>query len=129
MCTLGFGAHQDAPAFTSFGPEYHVNMMLAIDPATVANGCLEVAAGQHTTGLLPMNEDLTIKTDIVEQLVCTININYLSLSLSLSALCICLTMDYIYGCYSFTYCTHSLFHQMSYISPNYISKLNLMFIW
>jgi len=54
----GFAAHQDAPAFTSFDQHYHITMMLSIDATTSANGCLEVAKGQHQRGLLPMKDNL-----------------------------------------------------------------------
>lgn len=39
----GFSAHQDIAAYDSFGPPYHVTAALALDAATPANGCLEVA--------------------------------------------------------------------------------------
>lgn len=56
----GFTQHQDAPAFTSFDQHYHVTMMVSVDATTIENGCLEVAAGRHREGLLPMAADLTI---------------------------------------------------------------------
>ena len=37
----GFGAHQDAPAFSSFGQRFHVTLLVAVDPQTLENGCLE----------------------------------------------------------------------------------------
>ena len=58
----GFIEHQDAPAFTSFGHDYHITMMVSIDASTVENGCLEVAPGAHRDGLLPVDPDLTIAT-------------------------------------------------------------------
>lgn len=39
----GFTAHQDAPAFDTFGHRYHVTVLVAVDPQTVENGCLEFA--------------------------------------------------------------------------------------
>ncbi|MED5262087.1 MAG: phytanoyl-CoA dioxygenase family protein [Myxococcota bacterium] len=39
----GFGAHQDAPAFSTFGQRYHVTLLVAVDPQTPENGCLEFA--------------------------------------------------------------------------------------
>ncbi|MBA3772248.1 MAG: phytanoyl-CoA dioxygenase family protein [Ramlibacter sp.] len=39
----GFSAHQDIAAYDSFGPSYHVTAALALDAATLENGCLEVA--------------------------------------------------------------------------------------
>lgn len=38
-----FPAHQDIAAYDSFGPPYHVTAALALDAATLENGCLEVA--------------------------------------------------------------------------------------
>jgi ectoine hydroxylase-related dioxygenase (phytanoyl-CoA dioxygenase family) len=38
-----FPPHQDFPAFDFFGPRIHVTAMVAIDPATIENGCLQVA--------------------------------------------------------------------------------------
>jgi len=56
----GFAPHQDAPAFSSFGQRYHVTAMVAVDPATVENGCLEVVDGYHGSGLLPQAPDGTL---------------------------------------------------------------------
>ena len=56
----GFAPHQDAPAFASFGQRYHVTVMIAVDPATVQNGCLEVVDGFHGAGLLPQAADGTL---------------------------------------------------------------------
>lgn len=39
----GFPAHQDIAAYDSFGPAYHVTAAIALDAATLENGCLEVA--------------------------------------------------------------------------------------
>ena len=39
----GFLAHQDAPAFSSFGQHYHVTMSVSVDRSTPENGCLQVA--------------------------------------------------------------------------------------
>jgi len=51
----GFPAHQDAPAFTTFGQKNHLTVNVALDAATPENGCLEVAVGQHERGLFPQN--------------------------------------------------------------------------
>jgi putative nucleotidyltransferase with HDIG domain len=64
----GFAAHQDAPAFTSFDQHYHITMMLSVDATTRANGCLEVAAGQHQKGLLPMKDNLTLSDSLNDEL-------------------------------------------------------------
>jgi ectoine hydroxylase-related dioxygenase (phytanoyl-CoA dioxygenase family) len=41
-----FLPHQDAPAFTSFNQHYHIILMLSMDAAKPANGCLEMVAGR-----------------------------------------------------------------------------------
>ncbi|MEY2461869.1 MAG: 2-aminoethylphosphonate dioxygenase [Acidimicrobiaceae bacterium] len=41
----GFAPHQDAPAYRFV--ETHVSCMVAVDDATVDNGCLEVVSGRH----------------------------------------------------------------------------------
>ena len=51
----GFPPHQDAPAFTSFGQKSHLTVNVAIDAATLANGCLEVTPGKHKMGLYEQN--------------------------------------------------------------------------
>jgi putative nucleotidyltransferase with HDIG domain len=56
----GFSAHQDAPAFTTFGQRFHVTMMLSIDEGTTENGCLEIARTSRLNDSLEMNEDLTL---------------------------------------------------------------------
>lgn len=40
-----FPAHQDFTSYQAFGPRYNVTAMVTIDPATIANGCLEFAPG------------------------------------------------------------------------------------
>ena len=64
----GFAAHQDAPAFTTLNQHYHITLMLSIDATTKANGCLEVAAGQHQRGLLGMKPDLTLSQAAIDAL-------------------------------------------------------------
>ena len=56
----GFLAHQDAPAFASFGQSYHITMLVTVDPMTVANGCLEVSDPISGQELLPQEPDGTI---------------------------------------------------------------------
>ena len=56
----GFAPHQDAPAFTAFGQQYHVTVMVAVDAATMQNGCLELVDGFHGSGLLPQASDGTL---------------------------------------------------------------------
>jgi hypothetical protein len=48
----GFGAHQDAQAGWEAYASLHITAMVTIDPATLENGCLEIAAGHHTRGLV-----------------------------------------------------------------------------
>jgi 2-aminoethylphosphonate dioxygenase len=43
----GFGAHLDAPAYDHIGVIEHTTANIAVDPATVANGCVEVVPGSH----------------------------------------------------------------------------------
>ena len=43
----GFGAHLDAPAYDHIGQIEHTTANLAVDAATVANGCVEVVRGSH----------------------------------------------------------------------------------
>ncbi|MEE2750150.1 MAG: phytanoyl-CoA dioxygenase family protein [Myxococcota bacterium] len=64
----GFGAHQDAPAFATFGQQFHITAMVSIDATTRANGCLEVAYGRHREGLLGMTESQVLTEDVVNDL-------------------------------------------------------------
>lgn len=64
----GFTHHQDAPAFTTFQQTYHITMMVALDPATVENGCLEVARGWHKQGILPQAPDGTLAKEVIADL-------------------------------------------------------------
>jgi 2-aminoethylphosphonate dioxygenase len=56
----GFAPHQDAPAFTTFGQTFHITVMVAVDPSTTENGCLEVVEQLHGTGVLPQAADGTL---------------------------------------------------------------------
>lgn len=59
----GFTPHQDAPAFISFKQHFHITMMIAIDEATLANGCLKIAKGfNHQLTTLPQNSDGSIES-------------------------------------------------------------------
>ncbi len=44
-----FLPHQDFPAYDFFGPKVHITAMVAIDEATVENGCLQVAQDWKST--------------------------------------------------------------------------------
>jgi hypothetical protein len=57
----GYAPHQDAPAYRFI--ETHVSCMVAIDDATLGNGCLEVVLGMHGE-LLPTNDQGCIRDDI-----------------------------------------------------------------
>ncbi len=61
----GFAAHQDAPAFVSFGQRFHITLLLAIDQADETNGCLEIAETPRVGEILPQNPDGTL-TDMVD---------------------------------------------------------------
>lgn len=54
----GFKAHQDAPAFSSFGQKYHITVLVPIDPFTVTNGCLEVVEGRNRDLLPQLNGEI-----------------------------------------------------------------------
>lgn len=43
----GFQAHLDAPAYDHIGKIEHTTANLAVDAATIENGCVEVVAGSH----------------------------------------------------------------------------------
>ena len=61
----GFKPHQDAPAFITFNQTYHITMMLAIDDATVENGCLQIINNNEQNGItLPQNQDGSIHSNI-----------------------------------------------------------------
>ncbi len=64
----GFKAHQDAPAFQSFGPDYHITMMVSVDDTTLENGGLEFAHWTRNDHLLEQAADLTIPQHIENQL-------------------------------------------------------------
>ncbi len=51
----GFPAHQDGPAFSSFGQRNHLTFNVSIDAANPGNGCLQVAPGHHARGRLPQD--------------------------------------------------------------------------
>ena len=58
----GFAPHQDAPAYRFV--DHHISVMLPLDPATVASGCLWAAPG-HTRGLLPRYGNRGLTDEVV----------------------------------------------------------------
>jgi len=66
----GFKPHQDQQAGWSAYADFYVTALVSIDPATVENGCLELAAGHHDRGLVarewePLGEDAMAGMDFV----------------------------------------------------------------
>jgi ectoine hydroxylase-related dioxygenase (phytanoyl-CoA dioxygenase family) len=61
----GFAAHQDAPAYPHLPQS--VSCLLAVDDATLENGCLELVAGRHHH-LLATNADGCVRDDLVAEL-------------------------------------------------------------
>jgi len=61
----GYAPHQDAPAYRFV--ETHVSCLVAVDDATLGNGCLEVVEGHHRE-ILPTDESGCIRPDVVEAL-------------------------------------------------------------
>lgn len=69
----GFAAHQDTPAYIGLANS-HISVMVAIDAATLENGCLQVSAGRYSKGQIPLTPsgvvqpafDATLKYDYVE---------------------------------------------------------------
>ena len=61
----GYAPHQDAPAYPFVAS--HVSCMVAIDDATVDNGCLDVVSGMHHD-VLPMDEVGCVHPDVVAKL-------------------------------------------------------------
>jgi hypothetical protein len=58
----GYAPHQDAPAYPFVAA--HVSCMVAVDDATVENGCLEVASDAHAD-VLPMDDAGCVRADVV----------------------------------------------------------------
>lgn len=58
----GFRAHQDIQAGWDTYSPFHITALVTIDPCTIENGCLEIAAGHHDKGFIgekwkPLDED------------------------------------------------------------------------
>src|SRR5690606_38472973 len=58
----GYAPHQDAPAYPFI--DVHVSCMVAVDDATIDNGCLEVVTGRHGE-VLPVDETGCLRPDVV----------------------------------------------------------------
>lgn len=63
-----FAAHQDVQAgWDRYGQSVHISLAVAVDPATIENGCLEVVRGEHQRGLIgPMGAE--IPKEVCDQL-------------------------------------------------------------
>jgi len=61
----GYAPHQDAPAYRFVTT--HVSCMVAVDDATVGNGCLDVVSDHHHE-LLPIDENGCIRADVADTL-------------------------------------------------------------
>ena len=64
----GFAAHQDAPAFTSFGQRYHITVLVTVDASDRSNGGLEFASPVPVYDTLPQNADGTVETSLEDQM-------------------------------------------------------------
>lgn len=64
----GFAAHQDAPAFALFDQRYHLTVMIAVDPTTPSNGCLELAHKRTPLQLLDQAPDGTLSAAVIDAL-------------------------------------------------------------
>lgn len=60
----GFQAHQDAPAFKSFGQHFHVTLLIAVDAQNLANGCLEFSDPVPVYETLPQDSGGAIDIDL-----------------------------------------------------------------
>lgn len=62
----GYAAHQDAPAYDFV--DRHITCLVAADPATLKNGCLHFAAGQHKRGLIDLDASGCIASPTAESM-------------------------------------------------------------
>ncbi len=57
----GFAPHQDSQAGWDTYADFFISALVSIDQATLENGCLQLVAGHHKTGLVkswePLNDD------------------------------------------------------------------------
>lgn len=66
----GFKPHQDQQAGWSVYASLFITVLISIDDATPANGCLEIVAGQHRRGLIgeewkPLGDEIMATMDVV----------------------------------------------------------------
>jgi ectoine hydroxylase-related dioxygenase (phytanoyl-CoA dioxygenase family) len=55
----GFAPHFDAPGYNHIKAQKHLTILIAVEDATLDNGCLEVVPGSHAS-TIPINPDKTI---------------------------------------------------------------------
>ena len=61
----GFNAHQDQPAFVSFGIKKLLTVLLPVDPNTRQSGGLDFVVGKHKPAyIMPQNSDGSLRTDL-----------------------------------------------------------------
>ena len=59
-----FTAHQDQPAYTSFGIDSFITCLIPIDPNTRETGGLDFVRKHHHNYIMPQNSDGSIRTDL-----------------------------------------------------------------
>ncbi|KAL0571374.1 hypothetical protein V5O48_010589 [Marasmius crinis-equi] len=64
----GYRAHLDATSYAHVAKVKHLSILMAVEPATLENGCLEVVAGSHKLPeSIPVGEDQCITDDWCEK--------------------------------------------------------------
>jgi ectoine hydroxylase-related dioxygenase (phytanoyl-CoA dioxygenase family) len=63
----GFESHQDVQAGWSTYADIHITALITIDRSTVANGCLEMAAGSHQHGLIGSEWEPLTDSDLPDE--------------------------------------------------------------
>jgi ectoine hydroxylase-related dioxygenase (phytanoyl-CoA dioxygenase family) len=64
----GFTAHQDAPAFLSFGQRFHITVLITVDNSTQANGGLEFSEPVPMYETLKQAEDGTVHPEVESEI-------------------------------------------------------------
>ncbi|KAF5374084.1 hypothetical protein D9757_010716 [Collybiopsis confluens] len=62
----GYSAHIDSVAYEHIAPVKHLSVLMAAEPSTLENGCLEVVAGSHKAPI-PMGKDRCIPSEWCEK--------------------------------------------------------------